>query len=412
MKQPMQAHDLGWVGVFWLIATWSLSLVCQFAVALWRLAVWAGKKTFSLHGKYADYQAFQATKEALDAAARPVEPTVSAASAAPQPAPQPAAQTGQQAAAQRSPLNSTVDEPQARVVGRAAEPEAKTSKHYKSGLNAGDLVIADSHATEKIGGRWYRFSMYRDAGRVVRYDVKDKVLLKDFHRSTAAAHKVPFSLEQAILFTSREVLAARKAGGKSAKGKAVKLTPALPQPGKEQASEAAPAPSPVWDEPPPWTDMPPEYESYNAYVGEDERYGSVAAKTPPAAARPIAARPVADDQPMDSDVVEHEGECSWENNQYQGTIEAQYMSLRKPKGREPYNIFTMLLKLGDGTKKEFTGVELQGRSMDLQLAKGDTIEIRKGIQHYSIVKSDSSEHRKRNVYAIRVIAKAMNRKFG
>jgi hypothetical protein len=411
MKNTMHASDFGWLGVFWLIARSSASLVWQFVYALWRLTVWAFKQTFILYGKYADHQALRAAKDALDAAARAVEPTVVAASAAPQPAPQAASQPATpQAATRRSAMNSTTDEPQARVVGRAAEPEVvKSADHYKSGLNAGDLVIADSHAQKKMGGRLYRFSMYREAGRVVRFDMKDKVLLKDFTRSTAAALRVPFSLEQAVLFTSREVLAARKAAGTSAKGKAVKLTPALPRPEQEPAAGPGSASPPAFEEPPPWPEMPPEYESYDSFPRDDDGYVPEAAVTPSAT---TGSRRVATPQPMDSDVVEEEGECSWENKQFQGEIQAQYMALRKPTGREPYKIFTMLLKLSDGTKKEFTGVELQGRSEDLQLANGDTIEIRKGVQPYKIVRPDSTEQRKRNVYAIRVIAKAMRRKFG
>lgn len=305
--------------------------------------------------------------------------------------PQPAAAAASAPTKRAAPVE---DEKQARVVGRAEEPVAPEQVATKrSGLHACDVEIADQHAQRKIGKQWYRFSLYRDAGKVLRFDLKAGVELPPFLRSTAAEAKMAFSLEDAVRFTALALIAAKKQPATTGAGKRTRTD------AKNAPMETAPAAD---DGGAHFDDVP--FADADWYAGHTD---AGAEPMPYHGDMPAVSRgpePTPTSKLAQEEV--HDEPPDWEPDAHQGVIADLYWQNRKGPG-SGYSTYTMAVDTVNG-RKEFNGAELQSRVKEMKLHVGDTITIRKGVQPFYIINTARErQDRTRNVFQIKLIAKAL-----
>ncbi|MBN3760979.1 hypothetical protein [Burkholderia sp. Ac-20365] len=289
--------------------------------------------------------------------------------------------------------SATPVERQAPAAAKTAAPS--TEEAVRSGLHACDVTIADKHAIRKIGGRPYRFSMYRDAGKVERFDQKEQSKLEPFTRSLAKKHGLAFSLDEAIRFTATQIAAAKKSPAPSQPAKPGKTSKAAaPAPDERQPAPDAMPDYGDGDLPP---EMPPWMNTESMSSQQEDHYEQFVAREAKMAPPEVGQTSVDDEEP------------TWEPDAYQGVIKTLEWQARRRSGGRGFKIYTMTLDTESDGDKEFGGVEMQTLAQRFDLKVGDTVQIRKGTQPFTTVKGDGeSERRTRNVFNLHVVARAMN----
>ena len=274
----------------------------------------------------------------------------------------------------------------------------------RSGKQGAEFEIADRHMFKVIDGKKIKLSMYWDAGRVERVEVKTKtkpeVRLKHYTRKMAVDEGVQFSMEAAQYFTEREIAAARqqkKEGKTAGAAQASQAAKAEPQSATPAAQPSEVDMSSLGEEPPPYTELPPDLQ-----MNYEESYAPRSAPAMQAEHKAVEV----------DDSVRVDGETVYENTAYIGMIGKMGQVRRTPRGKKPFETFEMVLHLDDGELKPFAGVDLAEKKLSMGLKAGDRISIQKGVHHFELVTGNHREPRTMNVYSIRVLSKSANRMRG
>lgn len=355
-------------------------------------------------------------------ALRGVMRTLSSTKGAQAPHPQPEEVVRREAAPSK--LKEAVDEPQARVIRRstsekptahAAVEESKPTIWDKKPA----MRIADRHADVKLSGKQYRFSVYLAENEIQRIEMGQvRKPLAAFTRSMAASEKVPFTLEEAVEYTRRELAAARRRGP-SRKTEAQSVAQPA-QPGRNEASQqqppfTAPDAGPLMDEDAPdWVSMPC-FEELEAQAPSNGP-----APEPARSPEPVSAAAQRTQQPIQRDPPPPPADArpSGENGVEEGPVDFRgarrvvgkvvalgVIEVKKPR-KDPFEIYAITLRTSDGDEEQFRGYELEKHVQDNRVNYGDTVTLKRGRQQFWVIRNGIRKEKSRNIYDFQVVARA------
>ncbi len=277
------------------------------------------------------------------------------------------------------------------VTGGAGTAESYSGPMRKSGVSGSDLIVADRHLTKKIGVQTIHFAMYLQDGKVTRHLVKasGKHELAPFLRESAAADGVPFTLNEAVKKTERELSAARSRSSRAEKKRAKSTSSVQRRDDMPAATGPIVDVEPYAGEAPPWLEAP---------AFED---------LPPAQAIPAAAGGSGDrlaQPPSPVKMVEREHPVDWRGGvRFVGEVISAGIVQCHPVDKKPYKIFSMTLRSTDGETKEFRGVELNELVTKHFIRRGDVVSLKRGRQEFEVTEDGQTKSRTRNVYDFRLV---------
>lgn len=325
-----------------------------------------------------------------------------------------------------SKLKEAVDEPPARVVRRSNSDKAAANtagEESKPSIWAKKPVmrIADRHAIEKISGTQYRFSVFLAENEIRRIEMgRVRKPLAAFTRSIAASEKVPFTLEEAVEYTRRELAAARRRGPSRKTEAQPAAQPAQTEqntaPQQEQPSPApVPAAGPsMEDDVPHWADIPC-FEELDAQAPSRGPAPEPARGPEPArAAAPRPQQPIRRDPPPPPADARPSGTSGVEEGpvDFRGArrlvgkvIDLGVIEVKKPR-KDPFQIYAITLRTSGGEEEQFRGYELEQHVDNNRVAIGDTISLKRGRQQFWVIRNNVRNEKSRNVYDFQVLDRA------